>query len=253
MILKMHKKLPAAIVILLAMHAPVFAQSSADIVGVTIGMTADQAREALKKSGTPFKFIEGRYKAETGIPESLAYINACVAIIPPSETRCVNGIGGSGSDQVLVAFGQMSGKVFSVQRFWEPAKAALPMMENVEKAVLEKYTGLKKFSESSSGGKPSGRSYSYTSDLNNRPADQCTLNTMTGIPNSAKSNCGFSAAASFNFEGELQKLTKLQIGIFDHRVLLADIKQSREIQSAAANKQKASEEGAARKVTGPKL
>ena len=76
---------------------------------------------------------------------------------------------------------------------------------------------------------------------------------MTGIPNSAKSNCGFSAAASFNFEGELQKLTKLQIGIFDHRVLLADIKQSREIQSAAANKQKASEEGAARKVTGPKL
>ena len=248
----MHKRLPAAIVILLALNVPVFAQSSADIVGVTIGMTADQAREALKKSGTPFKLIEGRYQAETGIPESLAYINACVANIPPIETRCVNGMGGPGSDQVLVAFGQMSGKVFSVQRFWEPAKAARPLMENVEKAVLEKYTGLKKFSESSSNGKPTGRGYT-TSDLNNREAAPCILSTMSGIPNSAKSNCGFAAAARFDFEGDLQKLTKLQIGIFDHRVLLADIKQSKEIQSAAANKQKASEADTARKVTGPKL
>lgn len=253
MSLKNLKKLPVILAVLLAINVPVFAQSSVDIVGVSIGMTADQARDALKKSGTSFKFIEGRYKAQTGIPESLAYINACISSIPPSDDRCVDGVGGAGLDQVLVAFGQMSGKVFYVGRTWEPAKAAQPLMANVEKAVLEKYTGLKKSTESSSSGKPTGRSYDSVSVLNGRPVAQCGLSVYSGIPNRAKSDCGFVSSASFKFEGELQKLTNFQIGIFDHRVLLSDINQSNGIQSGVANKQKASEEDAARKVGGPKL
>jgi len=253
MSLTIRKNLPAALFMLLVMHTPVFAQKSADIVGVEIGMTADQVREALKKSGTPFKFIEGRYEAQTGIPESLAYINACASINPPVDKSCFTVSKGSGTDQVLVAFGQMSGKVFSVQRTWEPAAASQPMMENVEKAVLEKYTGLKKTTESSSQGKPTGRAYEYANDLNNRPVAQCTLSVLLGIPNSAKSNCGFASSVMFTFEGELQKLKQLRIGIFDHRVLLSDINQSNVIQSGIASKQKASDENAARKVAGPKL
>ena len=235
-----------------AMHASVFAQASGDIIGVTIGMTADQAREVLKKSGTPFKFFEVRYQAQSGIPESLAFINACASDNPPGSKYCFN-THGVGSDQVLVAFGQMSGRVFFVRRSWEPAKTAQPLLENVEKAVLEKYTGLKKFGESSSGGRPTGRSYMNANDLNGRPSTPCAPALDLGIPNTAKSNCGAASAARFEFEGELPKLKKLEIGIYDHRVLLADIKQSNEILSGAANKQKAVEEDAARKVVGPKL
>ena len=249
----MNQKLLIALAMLFAIHVPVFAQRPADIVGVTIGMTADQAREALKKSGTPFKLLEGRYEAQPGIPESLAYINACVANAPPYMTGCGGMSDKSAKDQVLVAFGQMSGKVFFVERTWQPTKDAQPLANSVEKAVLEKYTGLKKSGESSTNRMPTGRSYSDTNGLNGRPEAQCGFGSGMTIPNSARSNCGFAAHAGVEFEGELQKLTKLRIGIFDHRVLLSDINQSNEILSGAAKKQRANEENAARKVGAPKL
>lgn len=235
----------------LAVSTPALSQSATDVLGVSLGMTPLQAKEALQKSGTRFKIFEGRYAAQPGIPESIAYINACVSQMEPNEQNCSWG-SDLGADQVLVAFGQMSGKAFFVSRNWVPPKAEQPASPAVEKSVLEKYRGLSKSMESTSNGRPSGRSYSESKDLNGKPFGQCGVG-LSGIPRSAMSNCGFVSNAGFRFEGDVQRLVQMDIRLFDHRVLLADIKQAQEIQMGNAAKQKAKEEEGARKASAPKL
>jgi hypothetical protein len=239
--------------VFLTASVPAFSQSATDVLGVKLGMTLEQAREALKKSGTSFKIIEGRYAAQPGIPESVAFINACASTIEPSDTICTSGVGGAfGSDQVLVAFGQMSGRAFFVSRNWKPPEAEQPFSAAVEKSVLEKYRGLVKAGTSSSNNVPSGRSYSESSDLNGKLKGSCST-AGSPIPNLARSNCGFAAAADFEFKGNVQRLVKMEIRPFDHRVLLADIKKANEIATDNAAKQRSREEDAARKASTPKL
>lgn len=254
MLLNRNGKLSIAFAMLMAINSSVFAENQANIIGISIGMTADQVKEALKKSGTSFKLIEGKYREQPGIPESLAFINACTAKPPQDGPGCYSP-SGTANEQVLVAFGQLSGKAFYVDRTWTPAKDAQPLGSTVETAVLEKYPGLKKHMQSGSEGRLTGKSYSDAKDLSGRQEPQCgaPLGMSSKIPNSARSNCGFVAYAGLSFEIESQRLSGMYLALFDHRVLLEDIKRANEIRSSEANKKRTEEENAARKVSAPKL
>ncbi len=125
----------AAVSFALSVTNPVWAaEKPSDIVGVKLGMTADQVRMALKAHDPNMKIVDyASWKAAPGVPASLAKIRGCGTPMP----------GGVGpydvcKDAVDVSFGHISKKAIFIKRQVRFDNNTI-LVKNVVDSLVEKF------------------------------------------------------------------------------------------------------------------
>lgn len=125
----------AVISFVLSTANPVWAADKpSDIVGIKLGMTADQVRAALKAHDANMKIVDyASWKAAPGVPASLAKIRGCGTPMP----------GGVGpydvcKDTIDVSFGHISKKALFITRQLRFDRNTM-LVKNVVDSLAEKF------------------------------------------------------------------------------------------------------------------
>lgn len=202
-----------------------------DILGVAIGMNAKEASDALQKANPKFRLETNYYAGPDGKPTTIANIRAC-ASSETNNTRCYSSSPTASFDAATVTFGSANGKAFHVSRKWTPGPTA-PLATTFIEAAKQKYVKL----DNEGGTAGSGR-YGFaanTDGKNDKNLCQPLAFDPVVAPNQAHPNCGLRINVFVFWDEGSNVLREASVGVFDHRVLLADIKQGNA--SAAAKKQ----------------
>ena len=206
-----------------------YAQAN-DILGVAVGMTLKEVTDALQKANPKFGLETLYYAGPDGKPANVASIRAC-ASSEANDTKCTISYANVSREVITITFGAAIGKAFHVTRRWEPGQSERPLVTAFNEALQKKYGKLEKEREF-----PDGGSYGNYPNSQGKQDRQCRPFDPEKAPKEAKSNCGLAIFLSGAWDPKTNILRTATTTLFDHRVLVADIKQGN---ASAAIKQQA--------------
>ncbi|MGZ5799370.1 MAG: hypothetical protein ACXWJZ_01925 [Burkholderiaceae bacterium] len=201
---------PIFIVLLgIVFSSTAFAQAKLvdDVVGIRLGMSAEQVRSAIKAHDPEMKFKDaGTWEARPGVPPSLASIEGCKA--KPHVTYCI--------EKIAVWFGQASRKAYYIHR--DMSFYGEVLHQTAVDSILKKY-GDPNY-------KADSNNYIYrwlydTSDIEiKNPNTRCI--SSGSPPAVVHPGCGITIDAYIpKTKGALADT--MWINVFDHRLLMENI------------------------------
>lgn len=132
--MKLFRQLAVLSLVMSASNFACGAEKPSDIVGIKLGMTADQVRASLKAHDPNMKIIDyASWKAAPGVPASLAKIRGCGTPMP----------GGVGpydicKDMIDISFGHVSKKALFIKRQVRFDSNTM-LVKNVNDSIFAKY------------------------------------------------------------------------------------------------------------------
>lgn len=204
---------------------PAFAQHN-DVQGVAIGMTPKETMAALLSANPNYVLRSTHYMAN-GRQGPVASIRGCVANIAISSQDCGASAEAAQHDVITVSFGANNGQAFFITRKWEPLRAARPALKAFIEGSESKYGPL-----SIERTFPDGGTYSTMPNARGKQDLRCRTTAMYGTPNTAHPDCALSVSINGIWDQRTQALAKVQMAMFDHRVLIAEIRRTNAIADA---------------------
>lgn len=223
-----------------------FAQAS-DILGVEIGMTSKQASDALQRANPKFILQTHYYQGPDGKPGPVAFIKACASNFEADRNCSISHVDIS-RDSMIVSFGEVTGRAYHLLRKWEPGPNDRPLVATFNEALQKKYGKLEKAREFDDSG-----AYGTHKNAQGKQDPQCRASMSYGTPKSAHPNCGLSTTLESSWDPKQKIMAKMTMQIFDHQVLITEIKEASAIASSKQQKLDASRVDAAKKAAAPKL